>query len=103
MQIADLLVLCEELREALKENGIALKFVKFLHNDRLGKRQASFSIRFSGDLGGMQMAEGWPGADTDKEYLASRPIFAQEAGLGLAEGGKLVVIFGKKRSLGMAE
>jgi acyl-CoA dehydrogenase len=60
VQIADLRVVHEKLRKALRKHRFTMEFVKILHDDRLGKLQTASLVNFTHDPSCFPMADRCP-------------------------------------------
>ena len=101
-EIADMGISLDKVREAFFQHNVALKFVKFVEHDRFRKIQAIFRISLAHTFFGVAMAETRASANAIECDFVASPILSQNTRLGFADGGKLVVVRLKERSLCVA-
>jgi hypothetical protein len=82
--------------------GIALKFVKFVQHSGLWKDLPRPRVGIADDCRSVQVTGSWARANSIKDDVVPRPKFTEPAGLEFTDGGKLIVIWFKKRGLRMA-
>ena len=99
---ADLFVFFEKLRQALRENGIALVLVEFRHHDWLRKADACFLVGLPDKPGGFPLTHARANADAVKNQFLPGPVFAELVSLSFADFGKFVVVRLEERSLPMS-
>ena len=99
MEIADALVVCKQCGQAAFEHGFSLIFIELRKHERRGKLEAGSTVGIAHELEGVFLADTGTGADAVKNDFASRPILAEMTCLRLSEGGQLVLVLLKERSL----
>jgi hypothetical protein len=102
IEIADMGVGLAEMGKTFFQHHVTLKFVEFVEYDRTWRIQTAISIDLADGFFGVAMPPAGAGANAIKDDFVTSPIFSKYARLGFADGGELVIVWLKKRSLCVA-